>query len=108
MKIVIRDEKSDARYVELEGDLDFDTSPDFRREFTSRLSEAVKKIVINLKKVPYVDSSGLATFIELYQKLRRSQGELLLCNLNQGVRSVFEIAKLDTVFHLVEDEGAAA
>ena len=91
----------------LEGDLDFHSSPELRNELAKLVDRQAAKILIDLKKVNYIDSSGLATFVELFQKTKRYSGKLALFNLNPGVRSVFEIAKLDTIFKLAGTEKEA-
>ena len=107
MKIQIKKGDNDAQCVEIEGELDFHSSPDLRREFTKLIDQQVQKVLVNLKKVDYIDSSGLATFVELFQKMKRYGGKLVLFNLAQGVRSVFEIAKLDSIFKLADSEKEA-
>jgi len=106
MKIEQR-QKDEIELFELEGELDFYTSPDFRDKLQAMMQKQVKKIVINLKKVTYIDSSGLATFVEVLQKMKRYDGKLVLTELAPAVRSVFEIAKLDKVFSLTESESDA-
>ena len=100
MKIQIKKSDQGAELVELEGELDFHSSPEIRGELGKLVERQVLKVLIDLKNVNYIDSSGLATFVELFQKMKRYNGHLVLFNLNQGVRSVFEIAKLDTIFKL--------
>ncbi|MFZ5801990.1 MAG: STAS domain-containing protein [Candidatus Omnitrophota bacterium] len=106
MKVDIK-KKSDVDIFELEGELDFHTSPDFRQKIQGVLQASSKKILVNLKKVPYIDSSGLATFVEALQKAKRNSSKLVLSELHPAVRSVFEIAKLDKVFTLAENEEEA-
>ena len=91
----------------LEGDLDFHSSPEVRTELSKLVDRQSKKILVDLRKVSYIDSSGLATFVELFQKMKRYGGILVLFGLSQGVRSVFEIAKLDSIFKLAKDEQEA-
>lgn len=107
MKIQIRNDADNIELVGLEGDLDFDSSPKLKQEFSKLIEKGAAKILINLRKVSYIDSSGLATFIELFQKLKRHQGKLVLFNLSDAVRNVFEIAKLDSIFHLAKSEQEA-
>jgi anti-sigma B factor antagonist len=107
MKIRVNRNNPAFSKIELSGDLDFHTSPQVRQEFLKLAEDGAKKILIDLEKVGYIDSSGLATFVELFQKLRRSGGQLVLFNLMPAVQSVFEIAKLDTVFHLAKTEEEA-
>lgn len=93
--------------IDLEGDLDFHSSPDLRKELTNAVDRQAAKILIDLQKVNYIDSSGLATFVELFQKMKRYGGKLVLFNLNPSVKSVFEIAKLDSIFKLAASEKEA-
>ena len=107
MKIQVLSQPPGIEVVRLAGDLDFNTSPDIRRQFEKITAKKEPRVLVNLQKVEYIDSSGLATFIELFQKIKRSGGKLVLFNLNQAVRSVFEIAKLDSLFPLAQNEQEA-
>ena len=100
MKIQIKKNETGLDLIELEGELDFHSSPEVRGELAKLIDRQAPKVMVDLKSVHYIDSSGLATFVELFQKMKRYSGVLVLFNLNQGVRSVFEIAKLDTIFKL--------
>ena len=106
MKISQR-QSGDVNVFELVGELDFQTSPDLRSKLQPVTEKASHKVVINLKKVSYIDSSGLATFVEALQKAKRSNGRLVLTELVPSVKSVFEIAKLDKVFLLATTEAEA-
>ena len=99
MKINIS-EKENVNIVELSGELDFHSSPDLRDKLNAMTDKKDERILINLKKVPYMDSSGIATFVETFQKLKKYDGKLVLAELTREVRSVFEIAKLDSIFEL--------
>ena len=107
MKIHTSNESADTRIITLEGDMDFHSSPDVRHELTKLVDQKISKILIDLAQVGYIDSSGLATFVELFQKMKRYGGKLALYNLTDSVRSVFEIAKLDTIFKLVASKDEA-
>lgn len=107
MKIELKQDDKGVSFVTLQGDLDFHSSPELRTEFVKLVDTQTPKILVDLKKVNYIDSSGLATFVELFQKMKRYSGKLILFNLSQGVRSVFEIAKLDSIFRLANNEKEA-
>lgn len=107
MKIHVKTEAPGVQWIDLAGDLDFHSSPQLRKEFGKLLEGEIQKLLVDLKKVNYIDSSGLATFVELFQKMKKGGGKLILFNLTQPVRSVFEIAKLDSIFHLARDQEEA-
>ncbi len=100
-------QKNEIHILELAGELDFHTSPDLRQQLLAVMDKKVPKVMVNLKKVSYIDSSGLATFVEAFQKIKRYNGKLVLAELVPAVRSVFEIAKLDSVFVLAGSEDEA-
>ncbi len=99
--------KDEIEHLELSGDLDFHSSPDLRDKLQDIFNRQARKIIVNLRKVPYIDSSGLATFVEALQKIKRFGGKLILAELVPAVRGVFEIAKLDKVFSIVDSENEA-
>ncbi|UCC94539.1 MAG: STAS domain-containing protein [Candidatus Omnitrophota bacterium] len=86
----------------LEGEIDINTSPELRKAFDGFTRRAIKKIVIDFSKVSYIDSSGLATLIELLQRLKKIGGHLRLSSLSQKVRNVFEVTKLDKLFEIFD------
>ena len=100
-------QKNEIQIFELTGELDFHTSPDLRDKLHEALDKKIPKVIVNLKKISYIDSSGLATFVEAFQKIKRYNGKLVLSELVPAVRSVFEIAKLDSVFLLAGTEDEA-
>ena len=103
MEIGIR-EKDSVKIVDLKGEVDLYNSPSLRTEFSSLLKKKEKAILINLKQVNYIDSSGLATFVELLQKMSVYGGKLKLSGLGRSIRNVFEVSRLDGVFSILDSE----
>ena len=81
-----------------DGDIDLASSPMLRTKLRESIENASGRVIVELTKVPYMDSSGVATLVELLQSCRRENLELVLCELNERVMSVFQIARLDGVF----------
>ncbi len=106
MKIIQRQQNKIEIY-EVDGEVNFHTSPDLREKLHESLAKQTQRILVNLKKVRYIDSSGLATFVEALQKVKKYNGRLVLSELAPAVRSVFEIAKLDGVFLLAGTQDEA-
>lgn len=92
------------------GEIDLSRAPSLRMHITAVQAKRPHRLIIDLTAVPYMDSSGVATLIEAMQIARRSGGKLVLCALQEKVRSIFEIARLETVFTIVStaDEGLKA
>ena len=93
--------------VGLQGEIDLYHSPSLKKE----LAEVAKKkpgyVILNFEAVKYIDSSGLATIIDLYQQLKVYGGKLALIGLSIQVRSVFEVARLHQVFAIYDSEEQA-
>ncbi len=101
------EEKSDISVFRVEGDIDINSSPEFKKYFDKKITNERKKIIVNLTKVDYVDSSGLATLVEVLKNLRSKGGKLKLTNLSAKVRGLFEITKLDKLFDISMGEDDA-
>ena len=106
MKINVKENK-EVHILEVSGEIDFHTSRELREKFKEVLDKKCSRLLVNLKKVSYIDSSGLATFVEALQRMKRSGGKLVLAGLAPAVRGVFEIAKLDSIFALSDSEEKA-
>ena len=89
------------------GEVDLASSPALRTRLIEIISETPKKLILDLSRVPYMDSSGVATLVEALQQSRRQSTVLLLASLQDRVKSVFEIARLDTVFDIRADVASA-
>ena len=92
--------QGDLHQLELEGELDYHSSPELREKLNELTTKQAPKILVDLKGVDYMDSSGIATFVEAFQKTKRYQGRLILAALTDTVRGVFEIAKLESIFEI--------
>ncbi len=98
----------DAVVIVVKGEVDLHNSPNLRTEILKQLADAsVHRLVLNLGAVPYMDSSGIAVFVEALQKLRRAGGKVCLTDLQPRVKGLLEIARLDTIFSICPDEEAA-
>lgn len=95
--------RGSATVLSCTGDIDLTASPLLRQHIHQVQGEKIEKLVIDLGGVPYMDSSGVATLVEAMQLSRKSGASLVLCAMQDKVRSIFEIARLDTVFTIVPD-----
>ena len=92
---------------QVDGEIDINSSPDIKKAFDKLISKKAPKIVINLSKVSYVDSSGLATLVEILKNMKAYGGKMRLTNLSSKVKSLFEITKLDRLFEILPEEEEA-
>ncbi|MEC8735237.1 MAG: STAS domain-containing protein [Planctomycetota bacterium] len=89
------------------GDVDLSGAPELRARIAEVFSDPPARLVIDLSEVPYMDSSGVATLVEGMQLANHAGATLVLAGMQDRVKSIFEIARLDTVFKIAEDLTAA-
>jgi anti-sigma B factor antagonist len=66
-----------------------------------------KKVLLNLAKVNYIDSSGIGELIANYTTISRQGGQLKLLNLTEKIQNLLVITKLLTVFDAYDNEAEA-
>jgi len=91
----------------LDGEVDLHRSPEIRKAIAPFVERKVPRLLIDLTKVSYIDSSGLALFIEALQRVQGYGGTFGLFGLGESVRAIFHIACLDQVFRIFPDEASA-
>ncbi|MCX5658248.1 MAG: STAS domain-containing protein [Planctomycetota bacterium] len=98
----------DGVVATLAGEIDYSRSPGLRNKLLELVAaKKPARLVLDLSGVPYMDSSGVATLVELFQAQRRANAKLVLFGLQPKVKGIFEIARLNTVFSIAPDlEGA--
>lgn len=83
-----------------EGAIDLHVSPELRASLREMIDQKPKVLVVDLSRVPYIDSSGLAVLIGAMQSLEHEGGDFRLAGAQDAVRIILESAKLDQYFHL--------
>src|SRR5688572_24778934 len=91
----------------LEGEIDLHASPHVKEMLDPLIARKTPVIIADLSGVTYIDSSGLALFIEALQRVQGYGGKLALCGLGASLRAIFEIARLDQIFRIFPDKAAA-
>jgi len=86
MKAATR-QQSGNTIVDVSGDVDMGTSPGLRKLLLDSLAKT-PRLVINFSEVRYIDSSGIASLVEVLMKARNSQKQLVLYGLNKTVHEV--------------------
>ena len=78
-----------------------------RDTIRNSIGQGMKKILLNLGDVTYIDSSGIGELVSAYTSVRNQGGELKLLNLTKKVHDLLQITKLYTVFDVKDDETTA-
>ncbi len=106
MKIEIRT-IGDARILDCSGKITLgEGTMVIRNTVRDMVQGGVKKIVLNLADVSYIDSSGIGELVSTYTTVVNSGGQLKLLNLTKKLHELLAITKLLTVFDVFTDEKA--
>lgn len=80
------------------GNLDALRARQLNQAITQSLSKGANIILIDLKDVAFIDSSGLGNLILILKNVRATGGKLFLCTLNETVKMFFQLTSMDCVF----------
>ena len=101
------DKAGDTVTLEVTGDIDMSSSTKVRDALAPLFQNNNKVIVVDLSGVSYIDSSGIATLVEGLQWSHNSKNKFRLAALTPGVKDVFEIARLLSVFEVFDTKEQA-
>ncbi len=90
-----------------EGDIDLHVSPVVTESLNAVIKKKPERIVIDLSRVTYIDSAGLAALILAMQEVEEYGGKFFLCALQETLRSIFETLGLNRIFQIFPDVDAA-
>ena len=88
--------------VRVEGQLVVGNRNELKDHLQSLLEKGERRFLIDFAQTGYIDSSGLGALVALARKVREEGGDLRLSGLNEDLRSLFELTKLDTLFAISE------
>ena len=93
--------------LDIVGEVDLYTAPALRDRIASLIDGGVRRLVVNLEEVGFLDSSGLGVLIGALRRLKEHDGVLrLVCNEGSTLK-VLTVTGLDKVFQIHTDLGSA-
>jgi anti-sigma B factor antagonist len=93
--------------VRVEGQLIVGNRQELKAAVQAALDNGERRFVIDFSRTGYIDSSGLGALVSISKKVREQGGELRLSGLNEDLRSLFELTKLDTLFSISDSSDQA-
>ena len=95
------------KILPFEGEIDLHVSPRLASELQALIKEEPSKLLIDLSKVTYIDSSGLAVLIEGMRKVEAYGGKFYLIALQETTKAIFQTSGLDQAFRIFPDAASA-
>lgn len=100
--------KKDVLLVRLAGELDQCSASGIRRDLDQLLRDLrVRHLVIDLKDMPFMDSSGLGVILGRYRMMRERGGTVSLMHLSPQVKRVYDLSGMARIIPVVEEKEAA-
>lgn len=104
---VVTDIKDDIAIVSIEGEIERDEFEELIDAFTVLFLKKIRKIIVDMGKVSYIDSAGIAQIISIQTKLKDSSSRMIFANLKDMVKKLFEILRLEEIFEITPTMGEA-
>ena len=99
MKIDITEHK-DIKVLAVSGDIDMFSSPELRKELLGHIHKKAPALIVDFRDVTYIDSSGIATFVEGLKSMMPYGGKLKFAGIPDRILEIFTFSKLDRVFQI--------
>lgn len=98
---------NDVTVLDLEGNLALEGNKQFRQHVADIIDAGARKLIVNMARVKYMDSSGLGELISCYTTLQRVSGRIKLLHLSDRLKYLLVLTKLNSVFETFDSEPAA-
>ncbi|MBD2448652.1 STAS domain-containing protein [Nostoc sp. FACHB-152] len=93
-----------VKVIEPSGILDGIRGNQLRREVSDIINDGTDILLIDMKEVKFIDSSGLGSLVSAMQMARNANTKLFVCSINDQVRMLFELTKMDRIFQSFSDQ----
>jgi anti-sigma B factor antagonist len=97
------EKKKDYAVIQMIGDLDMHSLPAAKELINELMEGKTFKIIFNLEKVKYIDTSGLGFFIGTLRKLKDERGDMRLVNPNSYISGIFNLINLNKMIDIFDD-----
>ncbi|MBH0229656.1 anti-sigma F factor antagonist [Halobacillus yeomjeoni] len=94
--------------VRLQGELDHHEAAQLREEWQAHLRNGrVRDVIVNLKDLTFMDSSGLGVMLGRYKEVQAIGNEMIICSISPEVQRLFDLSGMFKIVRLVDDEMTA-
>ena len=105
---IVQRRSGDVVILQVRGTMTLSASPADLVTLINRLvKQGDRKILLNLRQVPFIDSQGLADIVDGFRIARSAGGALQLCQVAERIRDLLKVTKLATVIQAFDSEEEA-
>lgn len=93
---IIEERQKDLMILRVGGQLDLNTAPLLEEKINASMEAGQQRLIIDFEQLEYISSAGMRVILKTSKALKRQQGALMLCAMQDYVKEVFEIAGFDS------------
>ena len=97
----------DVGVVMLEGEVDIYSAPEFKEVLVGGIEGGAKRVIVDLSKVTFIDSTALGVLVSGAKRVRPRNGNLDIVCTDENIIRIFEITGLDRIFRIYPSRGEA-
>ena len=99
---ITQKEENGIIFISIKGRLDADSSPEAEKVVKEALAGQVARVLFNLDELEYLSSAGLRVLLSAAKEMRRRDGKIALCSLNEFVKEIFEVSGFQSLIPITE------
>jgi anti-anti-sigma factor len=103
MKVTV-DNRENAVICHIDGEINIGTTEELKKPFKQIVDSRPKKVILDFKRVGYIDSLGMATVIGFLKELQKIGAALGVTELDPKIYSIFKITKVDKVLKIFNSQ----
>lgn len=93
----------DVTVIRIDGQLTVGNRQELKTAVQDALDRGGRKLLLDCTSTGYIDSSGLGALVTIARRVREAGADMRIAGLNEDLRSLFELTKLDTLFEIHPD-----
>lgn len=94
--------RGEHRIVEVEGDIDYFSVSELKNSIFSLINDKVRSIILDLKDVEYMDSSGIGLIVTAYKVMNGYGGRIALLHVQEDILALLKLATVDSIMKIYE------
>lgn len=100
-------ERETVLIFDIKGELDAKAAPDLKERISEKIGQGHTRVLVNLSDITYLDSAGLGVLVSGLKIATRSNGDLRMWGLQEEVKNIFQLTRLNKVFQIFDTEDQA-
>ena len=99
---ITQQEENGIVTIAVKGRLDADSSPEAEKVVKEALEGQTTSVLFNLSGLEYLSSAGLRVLLSAAKEMRRREGKIVLCCLNEFVKEIFEVSGFQSLIPIAD------